>query len=166
MITPPTVAVIMGSSSDWKTLQVTAQLLTELQILFHAEIISAHRTPDKLMQFAEQAADRSFKVIIAGAGGAAHLPGMLASKTVLPVLGIPVLSSALNGLDSLYSIVQMPKGIPVGTLAIGSAGAANAALLAAQILALNDALLHQRLVAWRQEQTAKVLRQADPREMQ
>lgn len=162
MMTPPIVAVLMGSSSDWKTLQVTAQLLTELQIPFHAEIISAHRTPDKLMQFAEQAADRGFKVIIAGAGGAAHLPGMLASKTLLPVLGVPVVSSALNGIDSLYSIVQMPQGIPVGTLAIGPAGAANAALLAAQILALTDTPLRQRLVAWRQVQTATVLLQTDP----
>ncbi len=145
-------------------MQITTQLLTELQIPFHAEIISAHRTPDKLMQFAEQAADRGFKVIIAGAGGAAHLPGMLASKTVLPVLGVPVLSSALQGIDSLYSIVQMPRGIPVGTLAIGPAGAANAALLAAQILALSDTLLYQRLVAWRQAQTAAVLQHADPQE--
>jgi 5-(carboxyamino)imidazole ribonucleotide mutase len=160
----PTIAVLMGSSSDWKTMQITTQLLTELQIPFHAEIISAHRTPDKLMQFAEQAADRGFKVIIAGAGGAAHLPGMLASKTVLPVLGVPVLSSALQGIDSLYSIVQMPRGIPVGTLAIGPAGAANAALLAAQILALSDTLLYQRLVAWRQAQTAAVLQHADPQE--
>lgn len=153
----PVVAVIMGSKSDWETMQAATEVLTELEIPFEAKIVSAHRTPDLLFEFVGGAADRGFKVIIAGAGGAAHLPGMAASKTTLPVLGVPVKSKALKGMDSLLSIVQMPKGVPVGTLAIGKAGAANAALLAASILALGDAALSDRLIAMRAAQTAKVL---------
>lgn len=160
----PNVAVVMGSKSDWATMQAAADILTALDIPFHTEVISAHRTPDKLMDFAGNAAASGFQVIIAGAGGAAHLPGMLASKTVLPVLGVPVKSASLNGLDSLLSIVQMPKGIPVATLAIGTAGAANAGLLAAQILALHDQALRTRLQAWRDAQTDAVLNNPDPRE--
>lgn len=158
------VAIVMGSKSDWATMQFAADVLTQLEVPFHTEVVSAHRTPDKLFSFAEQAADRGFDVIIAGAGGAAHLPGMLAAKTLVPVLGVPVQSAALSGVDSLYSIVQMPRGIPVGTLAIGKAGAANAALLAAQILALHDGELNARLAAWRQAQTDEVLDHPDPRE--
>ena len=160
----PNVAVVMGSKSDWATMQAAADILTALDIPSHTEVISAHRTPDKLMDFAGNAAAAGFQVIIAGAGGAAHLPGMLASKTVLPVLGVPVKSASLNGLDSLLSIVQMPKGIPVATLAIGTAGAANAGLLAAQILALHDQALRTRLQAWRDAQTDAVLNNPDPRE--
>lgn len=159
----PAIAIVMGSQSDWQTMQSAADMLDSLQLAWHTEIVSAHRTPDKLFRFAEQAADNGFQVIIAGAGGAAHLPGMLAAKTLLPVLGVPVQSAALQGVDSLYSIVQMPRGIPVGTLAIGKAGAANAALLAAQILALHDAALAQRLTQFRQQQTEQVLAQPDPR---
>ncbi|PHM40097.1 phosphoribosylaminoimidazole carboxylase catalyic subunit [Xenorhabdus mauleonii] len=158
------IAIVMGSKSDWATMQHAADILTDLAIPFHVEIVSAHRTPDKLFQFAEQAKESGFDVIIAGAGGAAHLPGMLAAKTLVPVFGVPVQSAALSGVDSLYSIVQMPKGIPVGTLAIGKAGAANAALLAAQILALHDDTVFQRLSAWRQTQTQDVLDNPDPRE--
>lgn len=158
------IAIVMGSKSDWATMQFAADVLTTLDIPFHVEVVSAHRTPDKLFSFAEQAASVGFDVIIAGAGGAAHLPGMLAAKTLVPVLGVPVQSAALSGVDSLYSIVQMPRGIPVGTLAIGKAGAANAALLAAQILALHDQPLGQRLAAWRQAQTDEVLQHPDPRE--
>lgn len=158
------VAIVMGSKSDWDTLKFSAEILTMLNITFDAEIISAHRTPDKLFSFAQQAVDNCYAVIIAGAGGAAHLPGMLAAKTLVPVLGVPVQSVMLNGLDSLYSIVQMPRGIPVGTLAIGKAGAANAALLAAQILALYDVDLADRLRQWRQQQTDEVLKHPDPRE--
>lgn len=158
------IAIVMGSQSDWDTLQSAADILTELKIGFDAEIISAHRTPDKLFSFAEQAISRGFNVIIAGAGGAAHLPGMIAAKTLVPVLGVPVQSSILNGIDSLYSIVQMPRGVPVGTLAIGKAGAANAALLAAQILSLQDPVLAQRLAQWRQKQTDDILNHSDPRE--
>ncbi|KAA8998914.1 5-(carboxyamino)imidazole ribonucleotide mutase [Affinibrenneria salicis] len=161
---PAKIALVMGSKSDWATMQFAADILTSLAIPFHAEVVSAHRTPDKLFSFAEQAKQNGFDVIIAGAGGAAHLPGMLAAKTLVPVLGVPVQSAALSGVDSLYSIVQMPRGIPVGTLAIGKAGAANAALLAAQILALHDAALAQRLADWRQRQTDDVLSQPDPRE--
>ncbi|MGM0937000.1 MAG: 5-(carboxyamino)imidazole ribonucleotide mutase [Pseudomonadota bacterium] len=160
------IAIVMGSKSDWTTMQHAADVLTELQLPFHVEIVSAHRTPDKLFSFAEQAKDNGFDVIIAGAGGAAHLPGMLAAKTLVPVLGVPVQSAALSGVDSLYSIVQMPKGIPVGTLAIGKAGAANAALLAAQILATTDATLFARLTTWRETQTNDVLNTPDPREAQ
>ncbi|WP_315709893.1 5-(carboxyamino)imidazole ribonucleotide mutase [Brenneria uluponensis] len=161
---PAKIAIVMGSKSDWATMQFAAEILTTLHLPYHIEIVSAHRTPDKLFRFAEQAAGNGIDVIIAGAGGAAHLPGMLAAKTLLPVLGVPVQSAALNGVDSLYSIVQMPRGIPVGTLAIGKAGAANAALLAAQILALHDSALASRLAGWRQSQTDDVLNHPDPRE--
>ncbi|RRZ93666.1 5-(carboxyamino)imidazole ribonucleotide mutase [Erwinia sp. 198] len=161
---PARIAIVMGSKSDWATMQFAADILTSLAVPFHCEVVSAHRTPDKLFSFAEQAAENGIQVIIAGAGGAAHLPGMLAAKTLVPVLGVPVQSAALSGVDSLYSIVQMPRGIPVGTLAIGKAGAANAALLAAQILALHDAQLNQRLSIWRQSQTDEVLNNPDPRE--
>ncbi|MCW2255793.1 5-(carboxyamino)imidazole ribonucleotide mutase [Providencia alcalifaciens] len=160
------IAIVMGSKSDWTTMQHAADVLTELQLPFHVEIVSAHRTPDKLFSFAEQAKGNGFDVIIAGAGGAAHLPGMIAAKTLVPVLGVPVQSAALSGVDSLYSIVQMPKGIPVGTLAIGKAGAANAALLAAQILASADDQLFTRLSTWRENQTNDVLNNPDPREAQ
>lgn len=161
---PAKIAIIMGSKSDWATMQFAAEILSQLEVAYHVEVVSAHRTPDKLFRFAEQAEERGLQVIIAGAGGAAHLPGMLAAKTLLPVLGVPVQSAALSGVDSLYSIVQMPRGIPVGTLAIGKAGAANAALLAAQILALHDAALTGRLAAWRQAQSDDVLNHPDPRE--
>ena len=159
------IAIVMGSKSDWTTMQHAADVLTELQLPFHVEIVSAHRTPDKLFSFAENAKSAGFNVIIAGAGGAAHLPGMLAAKTLVPVLGVPVQSAALSGVDSLYSIVQMPKGIPVGTLAIGKAGAANAALLAAQIIAITDAEVFKRLSVWRESQTQDVLNNPDPREV-
>ena len=145
-------------------MQHAADVLNELQIPFHVEIVSAHRTPDKLFSFAENAKKNGVDVIIAGAGGAAHLPGMLAAKTLVPVFGVPVQSAALSGVDSLYSIVQMPKGIPVGTLAIGKAGAANAALLAAQVLAISDTAIFNRLAAWREAQTNDVLNNPDPRE--
>lgn len=158
------IAIVMGSKSDWTTMQHAADVLTELQIPFHVEIVSAHRTPDKLFSFAENAKKNGVDVIIAGAGGAAHLPGMLAAKTLVPVFGVPVQSAALSGVDSLYSIVQMPKGIPVGTLAIGKAGAANAALLAAQVLAISDTAIFKRLAAWREAQTNDVLNNPDPRE--
>lgn len=157
------VAIVMGSKSDWETMQHAAELLNQLMIAFDVEIVSAHRTPDKLFSFAEHAKSNGIAVIIAGAGGAAHLPGMLAAKTLVPVLGVPVQSATLNGIDSLYSIVQMPKGIPVGTLAIGKAGAANAALLAAQILAINDIELFNRLEQFRLAQTNDVLDNPDPR---
>ncbi|MEI7176272.1 5-(carboxyamino)imidazole ribonucleotide mutase [Pectobacterium carotovorum] len=163
-VAPAKIAIVMGSKSDWATMQFAAEILTTLNIPFHTEVVSAHRTPDKLFSFAEQAAQNGFDVIIAGAGGAAHLPGMLAAKTPVPVLGVPVQSSTLSGVDSLYSIVQMPRGIPVGTLAIGKAGAANAALLAAQILALHDKDIATRLADWRQAQTDDVLSHPDPRE--
>ncbi|MGM3191722.1 5-(carboxyamino)imidazole ribonucleotide mutase [Dickeya dadantii subsp. dieffenbachiae] len=161
---PAKIAIVMGSKSDWATMQFAAEILTTLNLPYHVEVVSAHRTPDKLFSFAEQADQNGFDVIIAGAGGAAHLPGMLAAKTLVPVLGVPVQSAALSGVDSLYSIVQMPRGIPVGTLAIGKAGAANAALLAAQILARHDSELAARLAAWRQAQTDEVLNHPDPRE--
>jgi len=157
------IAIVMGSKSDWSTMQFAAEILDLLAVPYQVDIVSAHRTPDKLFAFAEQAEKNHFAAIIAGAGGAAHLPGMLAAKTLVPVLGVPVQSATLNGIDSLYSIVQMPRGIPVGTLAIGKAGAANAALLAAQILALHDSALHERLVQWRQQQTDDVLTNSDPR---
>lgn len=160
---PARIAIVMGSRSDWATMQFAAEILTSLDVPFHVEVVSAHRTPDKLFSFAETAADNGFQVIIAGAGGAAHLPGMLAAKTLVPVLGVPVQSAVLSGVDSLYSIVQMPRGIPVGTLAIGKAGAANAALLAAQILALHDSALASRLNTWRQTQADEVLNHPDPR---
>ena len=150
------VAIIMGSQSDWDTMRHTAETLTALGVTSENRIVSAHRTPDRLFTFAKGAKAEGFKVIIAGAGGAAHLPGMTASLTELPVLGVPVESRALAGVDSLYSIVQMPAGIPVGTLAIGKAGAINAALLAASVLALNDPALAGRLAAWRKQQTDAV----------
>ncbi|MDC2824693.1 5-(carboxyamino)imidazole ribonucleotide mutase [Rodentibacter pneumotropicus] len=157
------IAIVMGSKSDWATMQESTQILDELNVSYHVEIVSAHRTPDKLFSFAENAQKNGYKVIIAGAGGAAHLPGMIAAKTLVPVLGVPVKSSILSGVDSLHSIVQMPKGIPVGTLAIGPAGAANAALLAAQILAAWDQDLLSRLQAFREKQTNAVLDNPDPR---
>ena len=152
----PLVAIVMGSQSDWPTMRRAAEALDKLGVAFDARIVSAHRTPDRLVAFAKGAAGEGFKVIIAGAGGAAHLPGMVASMTHLPVLGVPVQSKALSGQDSLLSIVQMPAGIPVGTLAIGEAGAANAGLLAAAILATSDDALAERLQAFREEQTAGV----------
>lgn len=150
------VGIIMGSRSDWPTMAKAAEILTELGVPFEAKVVSAHRTPDRLVEYAKSARGRGLKVIIAGAGGAAHLPGMVASMTSLPVLGVPVKSSALSGLDSLLSIVQMPKGIPVGTLAIGEAGAANAGILAASMLAGNDDALLKRLDAFRKAQTDSV----------
>jgi len=152
----PLVGVIMGSKSDWETMQHTVETLMALEAPHEVRIVSAHRTPDLLFQYASEAEARGLEVIIAGAGGAAHLPGMAAAKTVLPVLGVPVQSKALNGMDSLLSIVQMPAGIPVGTLAIGRAGAVNAALLAASILALADPALAQRLAQARTAQTDAV----------
>jgi 5-(carboxyamino)imidazole ribonucleotide mutase len=153
----PRVGVIMGSRSDWDTLRHASDTLTALGIVHECRVVSAHRTPDLLFEYAQQAAGRGIEVIIAGAGGAAHLPGMTAAKTRLPVLGVPVLSRALQGVDSLLSIVQMPRGVPGGTLAIGEAGAVNAALLAAAILALHDADLAARLDDYRARQTAAVL---------
>ncbi|WP_421836600.1 5-(carboxyamino)imidazole ribonucleotide mutase [Novosphingobium sp.] len=150
------VAIVMGSQSDWETMQNGAAVLEKLGVAHECRIVSAHRTPDRLVAFAKGAAATGIQVIIAGAGGAAHLPGMIASMTHLPVLGVPVQSKALKGMDSLLSIVQMPGGIPVGTLAIGAAGATNAALLAASILSLSDPALSERLVAWRTAQTDSV----------
>ncbi len=154
MTMTPTLALVMGSSSDWDTLRHAADILSEFGIPFEKRVVSAHRMPDDMFAFAEQAAGRGLRAIIAGAGGAAHLPGMLAAKTIVPVLGVPVMSKALNGVDSLYSIVQMPKGVPVATFAIGPAGAANAALFAVAMLASGDAALHQRLLDFRARQTA------------
>jgi 5-(carboxyamino)imidazole ribonucleotide mutase len=151
-----TIAIIMGSQSDWETMRHAADTLDALGVAFEARVVSAHRTPDRLFAFAKGAKAAGFKIIIAGAGGAAHLPGMTASLTELPVFGVPIESKALKGVDSLYSIVQMPAGVPVGTLAIGKAGAINAALLAASVLALDDTALAARLAAWRQEQTDAV----------
>jgi len=156
MAEAPTVGIIMGSRSDWETMRHAAETLDALGIAYEAKVVSAHRTPDRLYDYARGAKGRGLKVIIAGAGGAAHLPGMAASMTPLPVLGVPVQSKALDGMDSLLSIVQMPAGIPVGTLAIGKAGAINAALLAAAILATGDEALAARLAAWRQAQTDAV----------
>jgi len=155
-MTKPLVAIIMGSTSDWPVMSHAAELLDALDAPFEARVVSAHRTPERLYAFAKGAKAEGFKVIIAGAGGAAHLPGMAAAMTPLPVLGVPVESKALNGLDSLLSIVQMPAGVPVGTLAIGKAGAKNAALMAAAILALEDEALAERLDAWRQAQADSV----------
>lgn len=152
----PIVGVVMGSDSDWKVMQHAVQLLKDFDVPHEARVVSAHRTPEDLYQYAETAADRGLQCSIAGAGGAAHLPGMLAAKTTVPVLGVPVTSRALKGLDSLLSIVQMPKGIPVATFAIGEAGAANAALFAVAMLALQDARLVRKLAAFRRRQTAKV----------
>lgn len=152
----PRVAIIMGSRSDWPTMKKAADILDALNVDFEAKVVSAHRTPDRLVEFSKTARDRGVQVVIAGAGGAAHLPGMVASMTSLPVLGVPVKSKALSGQDSLLSIVQMPGGVPVGTLAIGDAGAKNAGLLAASILSLSDRELADRLDAWRQAQTDSV----------
>lgn len=153
----PRVGLIMGSNSDWDTMQRAAEILQNLGIAFEKRVVSAHRTPDLLFDYAATAAERGLKCIIAGAGGAAHLPGMVAAKTHLPVLGVPVQSRALKGMDSLLSIVQMPKGIPVATFAIGEAGAANAALFAAALLANEDAEIRAKLLAFRQQQTDTVL---------
>ncbi len=159
----PRVGVVMGSRSDWETMRHAVETLERLGIPHETRVVSAHRTPDLLFGYAASAVDRGLAAIIAGAGGAAHLPGMLAAKTRLPILGVPVQSQALNGLDSLLSIVQMPAGIPVATLAIGRAGAVNAALLAAAMLATTDPALAQRLDAFRTEQTETVLANPDPR---
>jgi 5-(carboxyamino)imidazole ribonucleotide mutase len=156
----PKVGIIMGSQSDWATMKHAADVLDELGVAYEKQIVSAHRTPDRLFDYAETAAERGLHVIIAGAGGAAHLPGMTAAKTRLPVLGVPVQSKTLAGMDSLLSIVQMPKGIPVGTLAIGEAGAVNAGLLAAAIIALHDSAVAAKLDAYRASQTARVLGEA------
>lgn len=158
----PLVGVVMGSKSDYEVMAAAVELLRALEIPYEAKIVSAHRTPDRLYAYAESARERGLRAIIAGAGGAAHLPGMLAAKTLVPVLGVPVSATQLNGLDALLSIVQMPKGVPVGTLAIGKAGAANAALLAAEMLATTDAALYERLAAWRKARTAEVLEQELP----
>ncbi len=155
----PLVGVVMGSKSDYETLAAAVEILCALEIPYEARIVSAHRTPDWLFEYAETARARGLRVIIAGAGGAAHLPGMLAAKTLVPVLGVPVPATMLNGIDSLLSIVQMPKGVPVGTLAIGKPGAANAALLAAEMLAATDSALYERLTAWRAARTEEVLGQ-------
>ena len=151
------VGIVMGSDSDWPTMQAAAVILKDFGVAFEARVVSAHRTPDLLFEYAEQAGPRGLKAIIAGAGGAAHLPGMLAAKTTVPVLGVPVQSRALSGVDSLHSIVQMPKGVPVATFAIGEAGAANAALFAVAMLANEDKALNDKLQAFRQAQTDKVL---------
>ena len=152
----PKVGIIMGSQSDWPTMKEAAQVLDELGIAHETKIVSAHRTPDRLWSYGRTAVERGLQVIIAGAGGAAHLPGMMASKTRVPVIGVPVQTRALSGVDSLYSIVQMPKGFPVATMAIGAAGAANAGLLAAGILALSDPALAERLQAWRDALSASI----------
>lgn len=150
------VGIIMGSQSDWPTMKLAADILDELGISYEAKIVSAHRTPDRLWTYGKEASGRGLQVIIAGAGGAAHLPGMMASKTRVPVIGVPVQTKALSGVDSLYSIVQMPKGFPVATMAIGAAGAANAGLMAAGILALQDSALATRLDAWRDALSASI----------
>ncbi len=152
----------MGSKSDWEVMQHAAETLRTLQVAFEARVVSAHRTPDLLAQYAAEARGRGLKIIVAGAGGAAHLPGMLAAQTILPVIGVPIPATLLNGLDSLLSIVQMPRGIPVATVAIGKPGAANAGLLAAQILSLTDEALAARLIAWREEQSQAVREQELP----
>jgi len=158
---PPPVGIIMGSQSDWATMKLASDILDQLQVPHEQKIVSAHRTPGRLYDYATSAAERGLQVIIAGAGGAAHLPGMVASMTRVPVLGVPIQSKALSGMDSLLSIAQMPAGIPVGTLAIGDAGAKNAALLAAAILANNDPALAERLDAWRAAQTSAVADQPE-----
>ena len=162
MSVQPVVGIVMGSRSDWETMRHAAETLDELDVSYEKEVVSAHRTPDKLYAYAESAEARGLQVIIAGAGGAAHLPGMLAAKSALPVLGVPVESKALQGLDSLLSIVQMPAGVPVGTLAIGRAGAINAALLAAAIVARSDPAVRERYAAFRASQTEAVLAAPDP----
>ena len=154
-------SIVMGSQSDWPCLKKASIILDELKVSYEVKIISAHRTPDRLYKYSEKLVNRGIKVVIAGAGGAAHLPGMIASKTIIPVLGVPVKSSSLNGIDSLLSIVQMPAGVPVGTLAIGNAGATNAGILSASILALNDKALFDRLQNWRQKQTNSVKEKPD-----
>ncbi len=158
----PVVGVVMGSKSDFEVLSAAVEVLRALEIPHEARVVSAHRTPDWLFEYAETARERGLRVIIAGAGGAAHLPGMLAAKTLVPILGVPVAATQLNGLDALLSIVQMPKGVPVGTLAIGKAGAANAALFAAEMLATTDNALYERLKAWRAERTQEVMEQELP----
>lgn len=150
------IAIVMGSSSDWSTMKAAAQILDDFQLPYHKEVLSAHRTPDKMLKFAKTAREKGFKVIIAGAGGAAHLPGMLASETTLPVIGVPVQSHALSGLDSLLSIVQMPGGIPVATTAIGSSGAKNAGLLALEILSTYDEKIAEQLAKYRKQLAARV----------
>ena len=160
----PLVAIVMGSRSDWATLEGAAQVLVELDVSHEVKVVSAHRTPALLQEFATGAEARGIEVIIAGAGGAAHLPGMVAANTVLPVLGVPVMSKALNGLDSLLSIVQMPSGVPVGTLAIGAPGAVNAGVLAAAIVSRGRPELRERLRSWRDARTADVLAHPDPRD--
>ena len=162
MSNQPLVGVVMGSRSDYEVLSPAVEILSALEISYEAKIVSAHRTPDWLFRYAETARERGLRAIIAGAGGAAHLPGMLAAKTLVPVLGVPVPATLLNGMDSLLSIVQMPKGVPVGTLAIGKPGAANAALFAAEILAGTDTALYERLLAWRAARTQEVLEQELP----
>ncbi len=152
----PEIGIIMGSQSDWPTMKLAAEILEELSVPYEAKIVSAHRTPDRLWDYGKTAVERGLKVIIAGAGGAAHLPGMMASKTRVPVLGVPIQTKALSGVDSLYSIVQMPKGFPVGTMAIGAAGAANAGLMAAAILANTNAELAARLDRWRADLAASI----------
>lgn len=154
--TPPPVGIIMGSQSDWPTMREAAEMLDALEVPYEARIVSAHRTPDRLWDYGKTAVDRGLKVIIAGAGGAAHLPGMMASKTRVPVIGVPVQTKALSGVDSLYSILQMPRGFPVATMAIGAAGAANAGLMAAGILAVSDPALAKRLEAWRDALSASI----------
>ena len=155
-MTQPDIGIIMGSQSDWPTLRNAAEILDDLHLPYETKIVSAHRTPDRLWTYGKTAIDRGLKVIIAGAGGAAHLPGMMASKTPLPVIGVPIQTKALSGVDSLYSIVQMPKGFPVATMAIGAAGAQNAGLMAAAILALSDPELAARLAQWRTNLTASI----------
>ena len=156
------VGIIMGSQSDWETMKNAADMLEQLGVPHETQVVSAHRTPDRMFEYAEQAAERGLEVIIAGAGGAAHLPGMVAAKTVVPVLGVPVQSRALNGMDSLLSIAQMPAGIPVGTLAIGNAGATNAALLAAAIVGNSRPAIREALESFREGRTAQVLSRPDP----
>ena len=163
MNTQPQVGLIMGSSSDWPTMEHAATMLDELGVAWETKVVSAHRTPDLLVEYAKTARERGLQVIIAGAGGAAHLPGMVAAQTPLPVLGVPVQSRTLNGLDSLLSIVQMPGGVPVGTLAIGKAGARNAGIMAAEILALNNDDIRKSVDAFRDQQTQSVLDKPDPR---
>ena len=156
MTTKPTIGIIMGSQSDWPTLKYSADILDEFDVVYETKIVSAHRTPDRLWEYGKSAINRGLNVIIAGAGGAAHLPGMMASKTRIPVIGVPIKTQALSGLDSLYSIVQMPRGFPVATMAIGSAGASNAALMALEILALNDQKLAQNLETWRNRLSSSI----------
>jgi len=163
MNNPPLVGVIMGSSSDWDTMSRAAETLSSLGVRCETRVVSAHRTPDLLMEYAQNAAGRRLRVIIAGAGGAAHLPGMVAAKTTLPVIGVPVRSTALSGMDSLLSIAQMPAGIPVATMAIGEAGAVNAGLFAAAVVAIGDERVREALAAYRAAQTQRVLDEPDPR---